>query len=679
MDLRAQNGRLLLKVDPETGFVQASDVDGLHSPDVRGKSGLRLTDAATGIERAVSLPVSEKEDGFCQTGVIDGIQADVTYKADDSGLYISGTLTNRRQEDRLLCVKYRVPIQSNDLLWLNDAEESFPIENCKTYSNATVMVPGQLEQRVSLYPFGGVSNGRQTLAMAIPLDPPSSFEISYEAWNSVGYLVMTVRMVLTSKTLLLSNTGSFSFAVYAPSDPEWGFRAVTQGYYDHYPQYFEKRIEGGNWLFQHNYAGLPDLDDYYFRYNETPGSFQTDWDNHVVPLRYTAPGEVWMRWEERPRDPHPTYEEFMGRFAELQRSDGSVPNPDFYGVSEKEFAEAVANSAVHTKEHKYLTMGWHAYGPTVAFFTNHSPSIPGWNLYKLQKCQVQEFLDRAEKEGSALGGIYIDNLSWGYDIPYNYRTDHFRYSAYTLLWDDGKELVWPNHFAQYEYAKAIREETLEKNWILLANTVFPEKGAVHYVHLVDVPGSEVGPRWGHDLWIQRLRRTLAYRKPWALLLTNDPPHMGEIDDLYAAKEQVMKDALLYGTFANVIGYRVPMEEYEAVRPLFKKYVPAMRCADRLGWEPITRAFTGHPQVLAERFGEYSQGELLFTVMNTGSEPLRTSLSVDYRAIGLTDEQAAALSVSDMLGDTPAEAAVQEGKLHIALSLEGGAVAALLLK
>lgn len=679
MIIRTQQGRFLLEIDPDTGLILSDEIDGFRSPDTRKKSGLRLTDAVTGIEYPAALPVEEKEGTFRQNGVIDGVGAEILYTPTDTGLYISGTLHNQRQEDRLLCVSFRVPVLSKGLRWLDDAEESRPIRDCEIFSNATPMVPGQKDQMVSLYPFGGVSNGTQTLAMAIPLDPPSSFEISYEAWNRIGYLVITVRMVLTPKTSLLPNTGSFSMAVYAPEEPEWGFRAVTKGYYDRFPQYYEKRIEGGNWLFQHNYYDLKDLDDYYFRYNETPGDFKKDWENHVVPLRYTAPGEVWMRWEERPRDPHPTYEEFMERFAELQRSDGSVPNPDFYGISDREFAEAVANSAVHTKEHKYLTMGWHAYGPTVAFFTNHSPSIPGWNLYRLQECQVKEFTDRAEQEGTRLGGVYIDNLSWGYDIPYNYRIDHFQYSAYTLLWDDGKELVWPNHFAQYEYARRIREETLANGQILLANTVFPEKGAVHYVHLVDVPGSEVGPRWGHDLWIQRLRRTLAYRKPWALLLTSDFPYMGEIDDLYAAKEQVMKDALLYGLFANVIGYRVPMEEYEAVRPLFKKYVPAMRRADRLGWEPVTHARAEQPGLLTERFGDMSQNEVLFTVMNTTGEPMQGSLLVDCAALGLSAERAAELTVTDMLGETPAAVTAQGDQLRITMTVAAGAAAALLLK
>ena len=685
MEICAQRNRLNLEISAETGEIQASIVDGLRSEDIRKKSGLRITDAATGIESAVALPMVESDGNYCQTGVINGIQVNVTYKATDDGLFISGTLNNQGQDDRLVCVKYRIPIQSPGLRWLNDSEDSCLIQTCKTYTNSTVMVPGQLEQTVSLYPFGGVSNGKQTLAMAIPLDPPSSFEISYECWNWVGYLVVTVRMALTPKTELIPNVGKFSFAVYTPSYPEWGFRAITQGYYERFPQYYEKRIDGGNWLFQHNYAELENIEDYGFRYNETPGPFKTDWDNNIVPLRYTAPGEVWMYWVERPRDPHPTYEEFMQHFEELQSDE--TPHPEFYKVLNKEFAEAVANSAVHTKEHKYLTMGWHAYGPTVAFFTNHSPSIPGWNLYKLQKQQVQCHLDRAEQEGSSLGGIYIDNLSWGYDTPYNYRIDHFKYSAYNLLWDDGKELVWPNHFAQYEYAKAIREQTLAENKIVLANSVFPEKGAVHYAHLVDVAGSEVGPDWGHDLWIQRLRRALVYRKPWALLYTNefhlDSNKESELyafknHNIYAYKEQVMKNALLYGNFANVIGYRVPMEEYHEVRPLFKKYVPSMQCADRLGWEPITHAVTDRSELLMERYGDMSQNEMLFTVMNTASDTVNGSIAVDYRTIGITDEKASALTVTDMLGDSPVSVSLNGDKLIIDLSIAGGAVASVLL-
>lgn len=240
---------------------------------------------------------------------------------------------------------------------------------------------------------------------------------------------------------------------------------------------------------------------------------------------------------------------------------------------------------------------------------------------------------KAAEEGVKLGGIYIDNMTWGYDNWYNYREEHFAYSPYPLLWDDDKTPVLPVAFTQYEYAKAVHDQVRAQDRVILANSVFPEKGAVCYTHLVDIPGSEVGPRWGHDLWIQRLRRTLAYRKPWALLLTNDLASLEPKETGLAEKEQVMKDSLLYGIFANIIGYRVPREDYEACRYLFRKYLPPVVLADHLGWQPVTlAAFEPADSMLTERFGSPSEGMVLYTAMNTGKKDYAGFLRIQSSSI-----------------------------------------------
>ena len=75
----------------------------------------------------------------------------------------------------------------------------------------------------------------------------------------------------------------------------------------------------------------------------------------------------------------------------------------------------------------------------------------------------------------------------------------------------------------------------------------------------------------------------------------------------------------------------------------------------------------------------SQNEMLFNVMNTTEATLNGTVLIDYLAIGLTDEQAASLTVTDMLGNNTAKIALDSGKIRITLTLESNDIAALLLK
>lgn len=666
--------RLELAFDAATGACTAVRAHGRWENTALSAGGVCITDVVTGKTTPVCGAVRRDGRGWTLNGEADGLQVTLRFAAVGETARLAGTLHNPAGGDRLVAVTCRFPVEGAGLFWPDDMETKRPIVPGERYTNATNIAQDQFDQMVSLYPFGGVTDGTASLAIGVPMDPPGSREIFFEGAEGGGYLGVVFRMVLSDKTLQIADRGAFSLVLYAPEAPEWGFRAMAQGYYDRFPEQFVRRVkEGGNWLFQHDYTWLENVEDYHFRFNETPGSYLGDAAHSIVPFQYTAPGEVWMEWKERPKDPHPTYEEFMERFAELQRADASTPYQDFDGVTLGQFAEAIANSAIHTKEHKYRTLGWHAYGPTVAFITNHSPSIPGWNLYRLQMQNVKKAERQAKEEGAELGGVYIDNMTWGYDNWYNYRQEHFAYSPYPLLWDDDKTPVLPVAFTQYEYAKAIHDQMRAQDKLILANSVFPEKGAVCYTHLVDVPGSEVGPRWGHDLWIQRLRRTMAYRKPWCLLLTNDLPKLGPKETGLAEKEQVMKDSLLYGLFANIIGYRVPRDDYEACRYLFRKYLPPVVLADHLGWRPVTRAaFEPAASMLTERFGCLGRGMALYTAMNTGDEAYTGRLRIEAPAVP------ADAAAWDMVAGRELPLTAAEGGLACEVQLDAGDVAAIVV-
>ncbi|MBQ2566316.1 MAG: hypothetical protein II552_04095, partial [Bacteroidales bacterium] len=332
------------------------------------------------------------------------------YRQEGHAIYVNGTLTDTSGADRLIRLDYRLPVSSAGMYWYDDISTKMQAKEGKTYYMTAQNFPAG--HKMSLYPYGTVSNGEQAVALAVPMELPQSYLISYK--NADGMQGMTIRFdfLLSAKTMKTPSKADFRFVIYAPSQPEWGFRSACRDYYGLFPEYFAVNSQGGgNWLFQHAYDKLQGVEDYYFGYNETPGSYAFDRENGVTSLVYTAPAEQWMGWPGMPKEPEPTYEQYLGHLNELLNDDSGAMDPDFTTVTRKEVAQALKNSAILKDNGQYFTVGWYAYDVSVCFVTNHNPDIPGPNSFQLQLSRV----DRAEKaaleEGVKLGGVYIDNLA----------------------------------------------------------------------------------------------------------------------------------------------------------------------------------------------------------------------------------------------------------------------------
>jgi len=131
------------------------------------------------------------------------------------------------------------------------------------------------------------------------------------------------------------------------------------------------------------------------------------------------------------------------------------------------------------------------------------------------------------------------------------------------------------------------------------------------------------------------RRALSARKPYCFLMNT---HYA--DFTLELTERYMQRALAYGMFpgffsenASTDCYFTKPEWYEPARPLFKKYIPLIRTIARAGWQPVTRAASGDPAVLLERFGEPGDGTVYLTALNDSPEPRTAHITVDLAALG----------------------------------------------
>ncbi len=642
---------LTLTLNAETGGVAGLRLHGGDALSASTQTGFYVSDRETGEERAVSLPLVSDGNGYLQQGETgtSGLSLKAVYTRQGKAVRVDGEITDSSGQNRQVRLSYRLPVKAENLVWYNDLDDRIPVKKNGSYSNGTSYIAGH---KSSLYPFCAVSNGSQAVAMATLMDEPGAALLSYDTTGGQENLTVRFDFLLSALTEKTPSKADFHFLIYAPEYPAWGFRAAAQDYYALFPEYFQVRTTApGNWMFQHTYDGLPAPEDFGFRYNETPGGgYALDARYGVISLEYTSPFGLDIPWPGQDKARQPGASEIDVRLQELLNSDPGVMSYGYPGVSESRATEALLASMMTGTSGRPAVIDWYTYGETMGFATNHSPALPGFNGFQLQLKKIERAELSAKQNGGTLGGFYIDNLSGGGFL--NYRTEQFAYTDTPLLWDADGAPVMPSLHSMFAYASALREKAVQEDRIILANIVFPENGgAQHYAPLVDVPGSEIGPRWGWDPYIQRLRRTLAYRKPWTLLYVYDLDSMLEMQTTNEQREAVLKSSTAYGLFANVIGYRVPLTEYEKARPLFRKYLPLVQLEDRLGWEPLTFARSGEDASLAaERFGNPAEGLAVMTMYNISKEASDRTLTMDLQALAVSEERQRELIVYDMLAN-----------------------------
>lgn len=622
-------------------LIDGMDCSGLENTN---ETGFYIMDVQTETWYNAAIELKGSSD-LVQSGEIKntGLYLNAQYSSFKNTIKIDGTIEDLTGQDRMIKVQYRVPFSVKNMIWYNDLNTTIKINSESKYSSATSMADSQ---RVSTLPFGVVSNGEYSIAAAQNMNAPYSVVIEYDNAKDSRYLSISFNFVLSAITEKTKSKADFSFVIYAP-DPEWGMRSAAQTYYDIFPEYFTRRVEeGGNWLFQQDYTKAYGLEDFGFKYNETP-NFLDDKNNSVYSLRYIAPSEKWIGWPERQQKPEPTYNEFVDRLLYcLNMSDNAV-DYDFKIGKTKDSAQAVLNSGVYADDGKMKINSWYAYGPMVNFVVNGSPSVPGLNYFNLCEGLIKEGQRQASQDGSTLKGIYIDNM--GYPGGFNYRDEHLKYSKYPLLWDSSLTIALPQAYSQYEFAEGIHNIAVQTDRYVLANFAFPLNGTVMYVPLIDIPSGEIGADWGDTFSEFSIRRTLAYRKPWTLLLTQHVPS-GEVKELsYEQREKIMRRGMVYGVFSNIIGLQPAIDAYDVYRPIFRKYLPAIKLADRYGWNPLTYARADKDDIIIERYGSMADNNCLFTMINTNESKAKDYIiAADCQKLGLDISKAESLIAYDLL-------------------------------
>lgn len=258
-------------------------------------------------------------------------------------------------------------------------------------------------------------------------------------------------------------------------------------------------------------------------------------------------------------------------------------------------------------------------------------------------------------------GEYLDSLEAWADVL-DYRPESLRASAVPLCFAPGRfRPALPTWFSTYASASALSLDLHRHGKLLMANSV-PWRFTA-FAPLLDVMGTETNMFGDSGEWmpepdaIMCLRRTASYHKPYLLLLNTDFSKVGfEKLSLYFER------CLFYGIYPSMFSVNAadhPYWEnpalYNRDRPLFQKYVPLVQTLSAAGWEPITWARSSSSGVWLERYGTS-----YLSVLNAGSAPLESAISVDTMRLFPAARRGDRLMVRDLvmgqdIADVPCQA------------------------
>jgi hypothetical protein len=193
--------------------------------------------------------------------------------------------------------------------------------------------------------------------------------------------------------------------------------------------------------------------------------------------------------------------------------------------------------------------------------------------------------------------------------------------------------VVPTWFSVYEAAASLSRDLHAHGKLLMANAVpwrFTMFGSV-----LDIMGTETNVFDQNGVWrpesdeIMNLRRTIAYRKPYLLLLNTDFTKA-----THAGISLYFQRCLFYDVYPSMFSVNASDQPYwqnaalyNRDRSLFEEYIPLIQQLSAAGWEPITDAHTDNGSIWIERYGAN-----MFTVLNPTATPVQSNVQIDIQSL-----------------------------------------------
>lgn len=546
----------------------------------------------------------------------------VSYEArprNNNALELTVEVEEQTGRDRAVTVLFAVAREASK--WWDDAAGEKAIQTPGLYQFVAPVGVGAAGTS-SYYPLGCVQSGSDGIALANPMDAPRIRRYAYDARWKLLYAAFDFGLTREQPRADLK-LAAFTFP------PRWGFRAAWAAYQKLYPHLFTKRVrEEGLWMAFLDIAGVENCEDFGFAFKEGTNNVPFDDRHGILTFRYTEPQSHWQRM---PKEADRSYQGCV-ELLERRAREG-----------DKASAAALASAVRDEKGRFVLDVRDTPWCDGCVFTLNPNPRLPGELTKGKRSYSVEEADRRYQSSGhKGLDGEYLDSLE-GWSLARDFYRSHFACSTVPLSFDThSRKPCVLNAFNIYEFTRFVAEDIHRRGKLLMANSTpyrFP-----FLLPLLDHAGVEInwkrGGRYNPDPeWWMNYRRALSGKKPYLFLMNTDFTQWSKEDS-----ERYMRRSLFYGFYpsffsadASTKHYFSQPTLYNRDRPLFRRYVPWIRRLGVAGWEVIPHATAEPAGLRVERYGPDAQGKIYWTVLNTTSEALPSTLALELGALGLADK------------------------------------------
>jgi len=609
IDYDWHNGNITsLKID-DREFCQKSVPSGFFVRDVAKNSGFY-----------------NFKDGSCDEL---GLSLDVKPVQKDNCLHVEGSIKDTTGNDRAITLIFALPIDAVGWKWHDDVRNNRVIEKGIEYINCVNIHTG-LNGMMSLYPFGNISNKSDGLALAMDMDVPAQYRITYNAHTKQFFIAYDFG--LCKDTDNFPSSAPFKFVIYR-TDPQWGFRSASKKLYDIFPDYFACRSKDqGIWMPFTDVSTVQGWEDFGFKYHEGNNNVPFDDSANILSFRYTEPSTWWMSM-----DPSidRTDENIMKQLNEYAKSDKRH-------TQRSAEATIVSDSFDENGKYQYQVLDT-PWSNGAVFSSNPNPYIPGNSEAKMKwNEEIKQNLYGPNAKGIQ-DGEYLDSLEGYVTATENFRREHFHYVTIPLMFSTmSKKPVIHKMSSVYEFSKWLADDIHKMGKLMFANSV-PHSFAF-LCPFFDVMGTEmdwVGSdgKWdpASDNWMN-FKRTMCYQKPYLFLMNTN--YNKFTPDLV---EKYFQRSLFYGMYPSMFSHNASDDPYWRApnlynrdRHLFKRYIPIIKKIAEAGWEPITYAVTNKDSVYIERYGPDTDGNVYFTLLNNSNKTLETNVTIMTDELKLTN-------------------------------------------
>jgi hypothetical protein len=362
--------------------------------------------------------------------------SDIAFRFDyipgDRYIEVHGDVQDLRGVDRAIQVQYVLPVDATGWQWGDYIRESRDIESGVRYENVYKIGEARTQ---NMYPFTFVGEDAQGLSLAVPMDVPRIYRIGYDT-GAGGYSIEYDFGLANCTDKIGHGHANFTFIVYKVDEPEWGFRAVANKYYELYPEFFVKRVENeGMWVVGIVPSYVVNVSDFGLMCTKYVNSYSEtglmDANRYgVYAMQYTEPWGWWRAFGGNPTEP--SYNEKVTVLINDSVNGAGVwegKSCTWQDVPVKEIASSVLKSSPHDQSGNYYLSApglWSDFGGNWLgnygqnYPTNPDPDLPLPNRFNISyEYEIDPALNYQMDGGFIDHWEFYKNCTWCNTVAYN--------------------------------------------------------------------------------------------------------------------------------------------------------------------------------------------------------------------------------------------------------------------